>query len=336
MRKIAVIVSVALCYLCSCSTKVDLYVGFTDTTVVYGVLDVAKDTNMIKITRAFAGSNDDSFDVYQVVQLADSLNYPGKLDARLIEYRGTQGNAYAHTGREIVLDTITIHNKEEGMFYAPDQKMYFTTDHFNVNDGNEKYKYKLAVCKSNDTITSEIGLLGSKSFQIHSSMVYFRSKNAKTQKLFFTPDDNDAIYQIKMQFNYKELHPKQDTVNKNIVMDLGSFDMMDLSYENNSYFVTYHESTLFRALATAIGHDTIHAERFFNGFVVSISAYGKELHNYTLTNQPSGIADYSYTNINGGCGVLSSRFKLEKNLRLSSLTQTDLLSMPWGFKNLGY
>ena len=137
MRKIVFIVSVALCCLCSCSTKVDLYIGFTDTTIVYGVLDAAKDTNMIKITRAFAGSNEDSFDVYQVVQLADSLNYPGKLDARLIECKCTQGNTYAPTGRAIVLDTITIHNKEEGMFYAPDQRMYFTTERFKVNKEHE-------------------------------------------------------------------------------------------------------------------------------------------------------------------------------------------------------
>ena len=336
MQKAALLLMFVWIGMISCSTKVELYTDFKDVTIVYGVMDVAQDTNFIKITRAFSGSNDGSFDAYQFTQIADSLNYPGKLDARLIELKNVHGN-YAPTGREIILDTITIHNKQEGLFYAPDQKMYYTKEHFKVNNENEKYRYQLSVRKANDTVTSEIGLLGSTNFQIHSDMVYFRSKNnAKTRKLYFSPDDNDAIYQIKMQFNYKELHPMQDTVNKNVVLDLGSFSMVDLGYEDGLYFVTYHENDLFRVLATAIGDDTIYAERFFDSFVISIAAYGKELHHYALTNQPTSVIDYSYTNIKGGRGVLSSRYRIGKDVKLSSLTQTDLLSMPWGFQHLGY
>lgn len=69
----------------SCSTDVDLYLDFKDTTIVYGVLDVANDTNVIKIIRAFSGRNDDnSFDAHEIALIADSSNYPGKLDARFL------------------------------------------------------------------------------------------------------------------------------------------------------------------------------------------------------------------------------------------------------------
>lgn len=337
MRKTAFIMSVALFCLYSCSTKVDLYTGYTDMTIVYGVLDVTKDTNMIKISRAFAGNNEEEFDPYQIIQIADSLNYPGKLDARFIELKCVQGNDYVPTGREIVFDTLTIHNKEEGLFYAPDQKLYYTTTRFNVNSGNQKYRYKLVVCKANDTITSEIGLLGGSNFQIHSGTVYFKSEiSSKTHKLYFVPDDNGGIYQIGMRFNYKELRKGQDTVMKAVEWSLGSFSELDLGYENGAYYVTYPENALFTFLSNAIGNDILNVERFFSSFIVSISAYGNELYEYMLTNNASGIVDYSYTNIHGGVGVISSRYEIERSLKLSGRTQMDLLAMPWGFKNLGY
>ena len=337
MRRVFGFLMLVLAGLCSCSTKIDLYSDYKDTTIVYGVLNVAKDTNFVKITRAFAGSDEGDFDPYQITQIADSLNYPGKLDARFIELKSAQGDDHAPTGREIILDTLTIHNKEEGLFYAPDQKLYYTTNRFNVNSGNQKYKYKLVVCKANDTITSEIGLLGGSNFQIHSGIVYFRSEvSSRTHKLYFVPDDNGGIYQVSMQFNYKELHKGQDTITKAVGWSVGSFGKLDMGYEDGAYYVTYPENALFTYLSNAIGDDILNVERFFSSFIVSISAYGNELYEYMLTNSASGIVDYSYTNIHGGVGVISSCYEIEKNLTLSGRTQTDLLSMPWGFKNLGY
>lgn len=326
----------------SCSTKVDLYSDFKDTTIVYGVLDIAQDTNFIKITRAFSGSNDAAFDVFQITQIADSLNYPGRLDARFVELRNVQGNSYAPTGREIILDTITLHNKQEGAFYAPNQKMYYTTDHFRVNNGAEKYRYRLSVRKATDTVTCEIGLLGGSSFQIQSDIVFFRSENtSKTRKLYFTLDDNEAIYQVNMKFYFKEVHGGQDTVLRDAIWTLGAFSRTDMGYENGSYFVTYSENALFTVLSEAIGNDIYDVERFYDSFVISILAYGKELYYYAYMNQPSNgfsqsMVDYSYTNISGGCGVLSSQFVLSKKVSISSRTQSDLMGMPWGFKNLGY
>lgn len=327
----------------SCSTKVDLYTGFKDATIVYGVLDVAQDTSFIKITRAFSGSNDESFDAFEIAQIADSLNYPGKLDARFIELKSVQGNSYAPTGREIILDTITIHNKQEGTFYSPNQKLYYTTARLKVNSGSEKYRYRLTVNKSTDTITSEIGLLGGSNFQIRTEMVKFTSENStKKGKIYFTPDDNGGIYQVNLQFNYKEVHVGQNPVIRNVSWTLGSFSLMDLGYENGAYFVTYPENALFTELSNAIGNDIYQVERFFISFDISISAYGKELYNYAQMNVPSvngllqSLSDYSYTNIEGGYGVFSSRYVLSKSVKMSSRTQADLMGMPWGFKNLGY
>jgi len=335
MRK-TIALLLLLAFICSCSTDVDLYTDFKDTTIVYGILDVANDTNVIKIIRAFSGSNDDSFDANQIALIADSSNYPGKLDARFVEYKKASGSTFLPTGREVILDTMTIHDKEEGIFYAPNQKLYYTTEHFNVNNANEKFKYKLLISKPNDTVSSEISLIGGTSFQITAPMVFFRAENAGKRELRFTPDDNDAVYQVTMQFNYKELKPGQDTVYKNVNWSMGPYSTYELGIEGGELYFTYREDVLFELLSAAIGGDILNVERFYDNFVVSMYAYGKELDEYIQINTDASGIDYYYTNIHGGVGILSSCHTIQKYVDISSRTKIDLLSMPWGFKNVGY
>lgn len=320
----------------ACSTKVDLYTDFKDTTIVYGVMDVANDTNFIRIIRAFSGNDDDSFDANNIALIADSSNYPGKLDARLLEYKKVSGENFSPTGREIILDTMTIHNKQEGVFYAPDQKVYYTTEHFNVNNAHEKYKYKLLISKPNDTISSEISLIGGTNFHIITTLLFFRATNGGSRKFYFSPDDNDAVYKITMQFNYKELKQGQDTVYKNVNWSFGPFDTSELGHEGGNLYYTYRENILFRLLSNEIGDDTLYVERFYNGFDVSIFAYAKELHQYIQISAATSGIEYYYTNIHGGLGIFSSCHEIRPNVDLSSRTKTDLLSMHWGFKYIGY
>lgn len=320
----------------ACSTDVDLYVEMKDTTIVYGVMDVANDTNVVKIIRAFSGSNDDSFDVHQIALIADSSNYPGLLDARFIEYKKASGGTWSPTGREIILDTMMLYNKPEGFFYAPNQKVYYTTEPFKVNNAYVKYKYKLLVIKSNDTISSDICLIGGENFQISSPMVFFRAENGGLRKLYFTPDDNEALYKVTMQFNYKELRPGQDTVYKNVNWSMGPSSTYDLEIEDRKLYFTYHEGTLFNVLSKAIGNDNFNVERFYNSFVISIFAYGKELEDYIQLNAATSGIEYYSTNIHGGLGILSSCHEIRQSVDMSSRTKTDLLSKPWGFKYIGY
>lgn len=336
MRRNDFIALIILFFLCSCSTDVDLYTDFEDVTVVYGVMNVANDTNYVKIIRAFSGSNEGSFNANEIALIADSSNYPGKLDVRFLEFKETYGDkTFLPTGREIVLDTTTIHNKQEGPFYAPDQKLYYTTEHFNVNGSRDKFKYKLLISKPNDTISSEISLIGGNHFQIVTPMVFFRAENASTRKLLFTPDDNDAMYLATMQFNYKEVRQGLDTIYKNVNWSFGPYCSFDLGYEEGKLYFTYREDILFSLLENAIGND-VDVERFFESFVITIFAYGKELEEYIQISEATTGIDYYYTNIRGGLGILSSSHEISKNVDISSRTMTDLLSKHWGFKHIGY
>lgn len=339
MRKLLLSLSLlaALVGFNACSTKVDLYADYKDIPIIYGLLDVTADTNYVRINRAYSSNNDNPIDANEVAMIADSCNYPGKLDARIIEYKNVYGNQYEPTGREILLDTITIHNKQEGVFYAPDQKVYFTHEQLKQNTVSHKYMYKLRVLKGNDTITSETALVGGDEFKIITTQVSFTSKpTSNAGKITFKPADNAVFYDVRMQFNYKELKGgSTDTIHRQVNCSIGTKSVDELTLESGSYAVSYGENLLFNLMESAIGGDTINVKRYFGDFIVSIAAGGEELYNYIQVNAPtSGFSQTipDYTNISGGYGVFSSRINLNKKVRLSARAQADLYGKPWGFE----
>lgn len=320
----------------ACSTKVDLYADYKDIPVIYGLLDTSKEINYIRINRAFSGSNDNPINAHEVALIADSSNYVGKLDARIIEFETGFGNQYRPTGRVFMLDTVTIHDKDSGDFYAPHQKVYFTDADFKVNTPSTKYKYRLVINKGNDSITSETDVVGGVDFRILNAQVSFDPDSDNSSRVTFVPADNAAFYDVKLAFNYSEIK-NGNTVNKQVKWDLGTKGIDELGIDGKNYYVNYIENVLFTVLEKAIGGDTIGVERYFGEkpIDVIVTAGGDELFNYIQINALAGGISQSvpdYTNVNGGYGVFSSRVNLVKEVKLSSNAQRKLYAKSWGFK----
>ena len=333
--------------LASCSTDVNMYAEYKDVPIIYAMLNARTDTNYVKITRAFCGSNDDLINANEVALIYDSSNYPGKLDVRILELKNTHGGPYEPTSREIVLDTMTIHNKQEGTFYAPHQLVYYTTEQFNVGAGGSKYKYRLVIIKPDgDTVTAQTSIVGNEEFTIESGSTNFQIDHTDAMgKILFKADGSASLYDVKMQFNYREQLAGQEMKCKHVSRSFGTKPINE--YEQltgNLYYLEYSLNWLFNALGNAIGGDTVvdanhpNVVRYFDDFVISISAGGDELNYYYIANQAqlsSPIALIStYTNITGGYGLFSSRTTIEKNARLSAIALRDLYGKEsWGFKD---
>ena len=330
--------SVLLGFFASCTTDVELYADYKDIPVIYGLLDATQDTNFIRINRAFSGSNDNMINANDIALIDDSCNYPGKLDAYLLKYKLVYGNDYVLDGDTIFLDTITVHNKQEGIFYAPDQKVYYTTKPIYVNTNSAKYKYRLEVIKDKDTISSETGIVGGEGFEIFNSQLSFKSKPSEgTGKIRFKLADNATFYEMKMVFKYRESLQGGPEVEKQVHHSFGVRSVDELLIENNISYFIYADNLLFTLLTDAIGGDTMNVVRHFDDHPIELylAAGGDELYNYIQINTNSGgfsqtIPDY--TNINGGYGVFSSRINLIKEVGISASTQTDLYGKPWGFR----
>ena len=332
---------------CSCSTDVELYAEYKDVPVVYCLLNPRVDTNYVKITRAFCGTNEDPINANEVALIYDSSNYPGKLDARIIELESRNGSSYEPTGRVIVLDTMTIHNKQEGSFYAPDQLVYYTVEPFNAGDEGTHYKYRLMVIKPDgDTLTALTGLVGNEEFEIITNGFSFEEQETDAMnKIMFRADGVAALYEVSLQFNYREQLEGHQMRCKNVnrsfgVRTIDEFQKVEGS--ENAYFLGFSANWLFNALANAIGGDTVidanhpNVVRYFDNLEVSINAAGEDLYYFYLVTQSNQnnlagfISDYS--NITGGQGLFSSRTQIKKNCRLSSRTLRSLYGKSsWGF-----
>ena len=330
----------------ACSTKVDLYSDYKDIPVIYGLLDATQDTNFVRINRAFSGNNDTPINANEIALIADSCNYPGKLDAKIYRYGKTPSSFSDYILEDYVtLDTMTIHNKQTGTFYAPDQLVYYVKTNqanqnyafFKTNTSSKNYIYKLVVLKDNDTISSETGLVGGEEFAIVNSRILFTSNETdKKENIVFRLAENASMYDMMLQFNYKELRGGQ-LIDKEVHWSLGAKSIDELDYDDASgmpYF-SCSRNALFNYLTTAIGGDTINVVRFMGDFVVSLSAGGDELYNYIQVNSPTeGFSQTipDYTNIKGGYGVFSSRIHINKVVQLQGSTQTEIYSKPWGFQ----
>ena len=189
--------------------------------VIYGLLDANADTNFIKITRAFYVQGD----AYQVALNPDSSNYPGKLDVRLIEF--CNGDSI----REIILDTITVHNKKQGVFYAPSQKLYYTTEPLCMNSIKDKYRYRLRVVLPDRVLVANADMVGNTGFDIQSLAVNFSKEyfDAIPRHFLFHPAINGAFYDVVLTFTFKEQRtPDGDSVPRTMRWPVATYTESEL------------------------------------------------------------------------------------------------------------
>ena len=334
MKRISVLHCICLSFLFhACSTDVDLYADYKEVPVIYGVLDAWADTNFIKITRAFYVEGDP----YESALNPDSSNYLGKLDVRLVEY--CNGDFV----REIVLDTLTIHDKIDGFFYAPSQKMYYTTERLPLNDRNKKYSYDLKVDFPNQTINTKADLVGDAGFEVQSLGLNFSKQyiGATSRRFLFHPAINAASYDVSLAFTYKELRtPDGDTLPRRMEWKIGTYSDYELAHnlDDNCYVFYYRPEVFYSVLEQFIGDDTAQGiQRFIVDYPaeVIITAGGNKLTQYihmseSLVVPGQGEGDLSF--VDGGAGVFSSKITLRRKMRLAGETVPDLLEEPhWGF-----
>lgn len=320
----------------ACSTDVDLYADYKDITVVYGLLDSGADTNFIKINKAFLGPGN----ALQIAQISDSCNYPGKLDAKLIEYRASAGGTHYQQIAEFPLDTITVHDKEPGIFYAPDQKVYYTTSKIKKNDSQYKYRYELQIDHGDSLISAVTNIVGGGSFSTpHASMTF--SPTATSGNFTWYPCPNASLYEVVFKFHFIELGPSQDSVERVMTWALGTYPESQLHNENGLFSLRFNPSLFYYNLATMLGSDTLNPniERLIYepSLEVSIAAGGDELYNFITVNSPSNSIVQTlpeYTNVKGGYGVLSSRTMYIKWMAIAN-TITELKNREnWHFRQI--
>ncbi len=301
-------------FLGSCSTDVDLYDNYKDIAIVYGLLDYTIDTNYIRIEKAFMGYGNAN----EIAQIHDSCNYPGKLDAKLIE---------TLTNKVIALDTITIYHKDAGVFFSNSQMVYYTTEAINPNS-----LYKLEITKPDGSlVTSSTDIVGGESFRVSNTSINLSSTSQKASVSWY-PASNAALYEIILSFEWEE-----SGMTKKLNMPLGTYKTSEITVDHGMLQIPFSPKLFFNSLQTYFGDNSDSSvERRFrrDNFKISIAAGGNELSTYIESNTPSSSIAQStldWTNIKNGYGVFSSRVNITKQVPITSQTSIELTEKGWGF-----
>lgn len=172
----------------SCDKEVEINDDYKDITIVYGLINPEDSVSYIRIEKAFLSDGD----IYQVAQIADSNIYPYKLDVKMIA---------EESGDIIEFDTVTIFNKDTGIFYAPKMTVYYavTKDVLNTDD---IYNLEINNPKNGDQISSQTVLVNGK--RIHFSYPNYSINFLLDKTVAFKSISQARLYQLNIRFHYTE------------------------------------------------------------------------------------------------------------------------------------
>ena len=318
-----IFISLGLVVLNSCNEKIKLIGDFVETAVVYGLLDQADSLHYIKINRAFIGPGN----ALEIAQIADS-SYFTNVNATISEY--LNGNLIRSW---LLRDTILDNKDPNGVFYAPEQKVYYfktmptgfngviqTSTNPQMTSLNPQAIYKIDIVL-NDGAFSVSG---------ETELVRGITSAAATQNFNFKFANNPGEYtstgitvsstgnsyvlntQLKTAFYEWEGNTYSE---KSFFWNLGEADVLPSS----SKIFTANGETFYDLMKSNCTENSTITKRTFKGVTIKITGGAEELYNFIAVNKPSsGLAQSkpTYTNLtatNGKrvIGIFSSRQTVE-------------------------
>ena len=319
MKKIYLILSVFAIVFTACETDFDVNAEWKETTVVFGLLDAAKDIQFIKINKAFLGEAD----AYNMASISDSFNYNSEdIIVTLHKLKSNGDTIVLGDWPKVLSDTILI---EDGVTIDP----IFSTDnniiyYLKTPDGltayqsfNNPFSYVLTVenIKSGNIISSSTSLIGNFEFDDFTGLTgsignpggpvlfpFYNFVNGENVgiKQFYWEDYSDEQafnYQFCLKFNYNE--DGGDTLSviwNNLLLDKKT---NNLAITGNGFF-NFLENNL----------KSNGSERKFLSIEIEMTVGSQDLDTYRLINEEiTGIVQQRplFTNINNGIGLFSSR-----------------------------
>jgi hypothetical protein len=300
MKKVSVVLLtlVSLMLFNRCSNDVDINASYQQITVVYGLLDTNEDTTYLKINKAFLGEDN----ALIMAQIPDSSEFIQKLDVKI----------WAEDDPQTIytFDTTTLNNKEEGIFYNPNQQVYYSAFQPLVDKN-----YKLEINLKDQQLTSETRTFEFSGFDISSPGFAKKIRiddNTEPRQIEWFRKDEAPRYDVLVRFHFKEMwEGSADTVYRHIdwyrnTVKSTSGEYVESYYTGNTFYV---------ALDTYVPYADADTEakvldRFTGKIDFIIYAGGIDLATYMEVNEPSSsiIQDRpDYSNIENGIGIFSSR-----------------------------
>ncbi len=292
----------------SCDNEFNINGDYVEKTVVWGLLELNKDTNFIRINKSFLDENSSAF---ILAADPDNLYYSeDELEVYLEEWKADILQKHI-TAQYVDGDTIGI-EKEGGIFANSTNILYriaVPLDTFAL------YKLFIVNNHTHDTITSHANL-------VQDFNAYYPTKTGAylnyndTAKITYICDAavNGKLYELWMKFYYWEkITGTFDSVLKKIEWQIFSNKIADNIDGMGSISYSIERYSLFNFIASSISHDENVMRRFshmdFHWYAGGIEMYDQYLNMIANLGINEQYISPEFTNVNGGLGVFSSRIE---------------------------
>jgi len=334
--KYAVLFSVIVFSIFSCSNDFDITEDTKDIPVVYGLLNPADTATYLRIERGFI-SDDQS--ALEVAQIPDSLYYQD-LDARIVDL---------DTDIEYMLSRVDGnlegYVRDQGVFtIAPNYLYKLTADQFTVEEGKD-YELRLnrgdglpVVTANTSTVQNPIisrpgdafDLSFRRGFETFFEWRYVNSIDAENVA---------GIFDLYLELKYQESLDNAPFESKSIRWKLAS-NLRESSSGNRTWSVPIEGQRFFNRLASGIEVNSLAVRSFSNIDLVLVSG-GQEVVEFISIGQANlGITSSqdipTYTNLSEGVGIFSSRNTLSKNSIGVTAETLDSIRMGQATRDLNF
>jgi hypothetical protein len=328
MKHFSILLSLILILLTSCNDEVNLNGDFKETAVVYGLLNHADSLHFIKITRAFIGPGN----ALEIAQIADS-SYFDNVELTVSEY---QGGVLQRTW--LLKDTIVENKDVDGVFYAPEQKVYYFKTLPTVTSSmgiagtvqtssnplltslkpGSTYKMKAIINNGAFEVTGETELVNGLTTSASSQNFTFKFADDPSEYIStgvaVSSTGNSYIVNAQLDVFFNE-HIGSTFSTKSFNWQLGENDVQP----NSSSTFTALGKTFYDLVKQNITNDPAINKRTFNGISITITGGAEDLYNYMVVNKPTSslaqskptYTNLSVTNNKRVVGIFSSRQTLK-------------------------
>lgn len=315
-----------------CSTDLDINAPYKDITVVHGLLNMRDSIQYIKINKAFLGEGD----AYLYAQIQDSNEWAPEA----IEYARVVRKLNGNVVSVFPLRDTLITDRDPGMFYSPEQTIYYFWDTIRRNmpqggvptimhlDQNSDYELQLRVKGQDITATTNIvndfSFSGPDQNTIVNTLNLYDGNHYQTFELNWDSNRDGKRYIAEYRFNYKEV-VGTDTVTRSFTRRLGT-DISSNPANIEPMIAQLLGAEFYAAVASEVGNAPVD-QRIFTGIDFIVSVANEEFHTYLTLSEPvSGIVQDrpAYSNVNNGYGIFGGRYNkyiLGKRLNSNSLNE---------------
>ena len=299
----------------ACETDLDVNAEWEETTVVFGLLDAAKDIQFIKINKAFLGKASAEL----MASFSDSVNYM-PVDLEVVLYKI---NSYDTIDFRVLKDTVI--EKEDGLFSIENNIVYYFNSPMidNFLSSNRTYSLAIKNIKTGNFVSSTTEIV--KGFNFSSGIpnsnkltFYLDALGFRFPRFEWSPiySPNAEIFQFNLRFHYIE-----NEVEKELLWTQAA-----LGSNDNILILSGEDFFQFLANNKAFSSDE---KREFISIDIEMTLGTQELKTYIAVNEPiTGIVQErpQFTNISNGIGLFSSRYTKEyAGLKLHKDTESYII-----------